>query len=152
MQLNKNVKNMDISKVREIFETSKSIKNPINLTIGQPHFNIPNQIKKAAIKAIKENKNRYTSTTGIEKLKEQIKKQIKGELIITSSVSGGLSIILTTILNPKDEVIIPDPYFVSYKQLTIQNRAKPIFTKTKKYDYHLDHCFSCFTFCVVKSS
>ncbi|MFH1308224.1 MAG: aminotransferase class I/II-fold pyridoxal phosphate-dependent enzyme [archaeon] len=133
--ISKKVMKMDVSGVRRMFELASKLKNPIDLTIGLPDFDVPSEVKEEAIKAIREGKNRYTKTAGIDELKEKIIKKYEKEkidvkneqIIITSAGSGALSIILTTIIEKDDEVLIFDPYFVSYKQLVIQNEGKPVF-------------------------
>jgi len=139
--ISKKVNNMDVSGVRAMFEMASKIQNPINLTLGLPDFDVPEEIKQEAINHITQGNNQYTPTTGIPELKNKIKEKLKtknniiateDQIIITSSVSGALSITLTTILNPEDEVILFDPYFVGYKQTIIQNQAIPIFVNLNK--------------------
>jgi aspartate aminotransferase/aminotransferase len=137
--MNNRIKKMNVSGVRKMFEMASKMNNPVNLSLGLPDFDVPLEIKNAAIGAIKKGHNKYSPTTGIDELKEKIIKKLKrennisvslDELIITSSASGALSIILTTIINEEDEIIIFDPYFVSYKQLIIQNGGIPVYAKT----------------------
>ncbi|MBW3021264.1 aminotransferase class I/II-fold pyridoxal phosphate-dependent enzyme, partial [Candidatus Woesearchaeota archaeon] len=119
----------------------------INLTVGQPNFPIPNLIKKAAIKAINNNLNSYVQTTGIKELKDAVsnkllkKNKIKAkpeDIIITSAVSGGLSIALDALIDPNDEVIIFDPFFVAYLQVIRLKNGKPIVVKTNP-DYTINY-------------
>jgi len=119
------MKTIDSSGIRKVFELAAKIENPINLSIGQPDFDIPEAIKQEAIKAIEQGFNRYTLTAGIPELRQQLKtlleKQKKTKLediMMTSGVSGGLLLALMVLINPGDEVIFPDPYFVMYKHLT----------------------------------
>ena len=139
--INYQVKQMNVSGVRTMFEMASKMKNPIDLSLGMPDFDVPEEIKQEAIKAINQGFNKYASTTGIPKLKEKIKNKLiqennidveLNEIIVTSAASGALSVILKTIINENDEIILFDPYFVSYKELIIQNSGKPIFVKTKK--------------------
>jgi len=132
---------MNVSGVRTMFEMASKMKNPIDLSLGMPDFDVPEEIKQEAIKAINQGFNKYASTTGIPELKEKIKNKLiqennidveLNEIIVTSAASGALSVILKTIINENDEIILFDPYFVSYKELIIQNSGKPIFVKTKK--------------------
>ncbi len=128
---------IDSSGIREVFDLARSLENPINLSIGQPDFDIPNPIKDEAIRAIKEGFNRYTLTSGIPELKDKLLtllKKIKSsqldDIIITSGVSGGLLLSFLCLINNGDEVIIPDPYFVSYKHLVNLVGGVPIYINT----------------------
>lgn len=144
--VNEKVKRMNVSGVREMFEMASKMENPINLSLGLPDFDVPFEVKEEAINAIKKGFNKYTPTTGIGELKDKIIEKLKKRnkihvssdgLIVTSAASGALSIILTTIINEGDEIIIFDPYFVSYKQLVIQNGGVPVYAKTKE-DFSLN--------------
>jgi len=99
--------------------------NPINLSIGQPHFDTPDPIKLAMEQAVNDGKNAYSQTQGIKPLLELVQQSVQEEyqhadrkVFITSGTSGGLMLTLSTLLNPGDEVIVFDPYFVMYKHLT----------------------------------
>ncbi|MFH1998689.1 MAG: pyridoxal phosphate-dependent aminotransferase, partial [Planctomycetota bacterium] len=112
------------SGIRKIFELVASMPDPINLSIGQADFDVPQPVKEAAIKAIEEGFNRYTVTQGIPELNERIKAFLKDryaytpdESLVTCGVSGGLVLALLSLVNPGDEVLLPDPYFVMYKVL-----------------------------------
>jgi aspartate aminotransferase/aminotransferase len=120
---------MSVSGIRQVFELSQKLKNPLNLSIGKPDFPIPENIKKVAQKAIQENKNDYSLTFGLPELRQAVAKKLRQKnkikqataqnTIITSAVSGGLTVVLPTLINPGDEVILFDPYFVGYKQLIL---------------------------------
>lgn len=140
-KISNRVKNMNVSGVRKMFEMASKMENPIDLSLGLPDFDVQEEIKKEAINAIKQGKNKYTPTTGINKLKEKISKKLNEknnislspeQVIVTSSGSGALSIILTTLVNPNEEVMVFDPYFVAYKQLIYQCEGKPVFVKTNE--------------------
>ncbi|MCX8029590.1 MAG: pyridoxal phosphate-dependent aminotransferase [Brevinematales bacterium] len=132
-------KKVDSSGIRKVFDLAQKIEDPINLSIGQPDFDVPEEIKKEAIKAIELGFNKYTLTQGIEPLREKLAdfvnkrkktKYSKDECIITSGVSGGITLVLMALLNDGDEVIIFDPYFVMYKHLTNLFGGKPIIINT----------------------
>ncbi len=137
--ISKRMQDFESSGIRKIFDMAKNLKNPINLSIGQPHFNLPAPMKVAAKQAIFNDDNSYTQTQGskalIELIKDQIKKERKTDLlnqdlIITSGVSGGIFLTLSVLLNQGDEVIITDPYFVMYKQLALWLGAKVVYLNT----------------------
>ena len=70
---------IDSSGIRKVFALAASLKEPINLSIGQPDFDVPQQLKDEAIKAIQEGQNKYSQTAGDSLLKEKIAERIKGE-------------------------------------------------------------------------
>ncbi len=128
---------MPSSGIRKIFELGQQLKNPVNLSIGQPHFDVPEPIKSAAIEAIRNGNNGYTVTSGIAELREKLKKQTcdrlkerDRDLIITSGTSGALTVTILATINPGDEVLVLDPYFVSYPHLISIAGGIPIFVNT----------------------
>lgn len=109
------------SGIRRIFELVASMEDPINLSIGQAHFDVPELLKEAAIEAIRSGKNRYTVTQGLPELNERVLDRLarrhgfRGRhAVITSGVSGGLMLGFMALLDPGDHVLIPDPYFTMY--------------------------------------
>ena len=131
---------IDASGIRKVFDLAAKLKNPINLSIGQPDFDVPDQIKQAAIAAIEQGQNQYTVTQGIAQLQQRIAKHMAAELprwdfdatgtLVTSGVSGGLLLALMTTVGPGDEVLIPDPYFVMYRHLVTLTGAKAVYVDT----------------------
>jgi aspartate aminotransferase/aminotransferase len=111
------------SGIRRIFNLASSLKDPINFSIGQPDFEVPESAKQAAIEAIRTGHNGYTVTQGLAELREKIAARIAHfyteppETLVTSGLSGGLLLALMVTLNAGDEVIYPDPYFVGYPNL-----------------------------------
>lgn len=129
---------MSVSGTRIIFDMAQKLENPINLTLGLPDFDVPEEIKKEAIKHIELGSNKYTTTQGIPELREKLVKKFREKnsiettpenIIVSSAVSGALSMILTSVINPGDEVILFDPYFVGYKELVVQNQGVPVFSE-----------------------
>jgi aspartate aminotransferase/aminotransferase len=124
---------VDASGIRKVFDLAAKLKDPINLSIGLPDFDVPDAIKQAAIESIKAGHNRYTQTQGIAPLRERLRKDLSaevsrdvGEVLITSGVSGGLMLAMMAIVNPGDEVIFLDPYFVMYKHLLTMTGGIPV--------------------------
>jgi len=125
---------IDASGIRKVFALAEKLKDPINFSIGQPDFDVPDELKEEAIKAIRAGQNKYSQTAGDTLLKEKIAERIKKEIgwnepavMVTSGVSGGLLLAFMALINPGDEVIIPDPYFVMYKHLVNMLGGKCIF-------------------------
>ena len=116
--------NISSSGIRRIFELGAKLKNPIDLSIGQAHFDVPEPVKRTAIEAIEAGRNRYTVTQGIPELNAGIRDRIQRmhaftpeSTLVTSGVSGGLLLGFQCLINPGDEVLVPDPYFTMYKVL-----------------------------------
>jgi len=123
---------IDSSGIRKVFDLAKTMKDPVNLSIGQPDFDVPEILKESAITAINKGFNSYTLTQGLTELREKIKNMVfekKGakvdDVIITSGVSGGILLTFLTLLDPGDEVVFSDPYFVMYKHLCRFTGAVP---------------------------
>lgn len=136
------VANTEASGIRRIFDLAANLKNPVNLSIGQPDFDVPDALKENAYDAIRRGKNSYTQTQGGPELREKLLSGLfKGydpkQLLISNAVSGGLVLSYMSLLNAGDEILVPDPYFVMYKQLALMFDAKPVFYDTYP-DWKLD--------------
>jgi aspartate aminotransferase/aminotransferase len=135
---------IDSSGIRKAFDAAAKMKNPTNLGIGQPHFDVPEPIKKAAAEAMAQGFNAYTQTQGVAELIDKLKSEIsqtKGrspeELFITSGVSGAITLAFQALLNPGDEVILTDPHFVIYKHMAHLAQATPVYLDTYP-DFRID--------------
>ena len=135
---------VDASGIRKVFDLAAKLADPINLSIGQPDFDVPEPVKAEAIEAIRSGFNSYTQTQGIAPLREAIATRLAGQVgwkdpqvLITSGVSGGLMLAFMALLNPGDEVLAPDPYFVMYKHLVNLVGARPVMVDTYP-DFRLD--------------
>lgn len=128
---------IDASGIRKVFALASSLSDPVDFSIGQSHFDVPEQLKAEAVRAIRQGFNRYSQTSGDEALKEKIAACMRRRygwkdpsVLITSGVSGGLVLAFLALLNRNDEVIIPDPYFVIYKHLANMFEARCVFVDT----------------------
>ncbi|MBI1368084.1 MAG: aminotransferase class I/II-fold pyridoxal phosphate-dependent enzyme [Planctomycetes bacterium] len=132
---------IDASGIRKVFDLAASVKDPINLSIGQPDFDVPEPIQDAAIEAIRHGRNTYTVTQGIAELRQKVTDAFTGRFksegrwaepgcVITSGVSGALVLALMSCVEAGDEVIVPDPYFVMYKHLVTLAGGKAVFVDT----------------------
>lgn len=108
---------------------------------GEPDFDTPDNIKEAAIKAIKDGFTKYTPVPGTDELKDAIIAKLKGdngityerpEIIVSTGAKHSLYNIAQALYGPGDEVIIPSPYWVSYPDQVILNDAKPVIVETKE--------------------
>ena len=109
------------SGVRRVFDLGAKLENPINLSIGQPDFDMPEEGRQGAIEAIQAGKSSYTPTQGAKVLIDRIQAAVDAKYhdsdrkaFITSGTSGGLLLVALAFLNPGDEVILFDPYFLMY--------------------------------------
>ncbi|MHC4425966.1 MAG: pyridoxal phosphate-dependent aminotransferase [Planctomycetota bacterium] len=125
---------IDASGIRKVFALGASLEDPVNFSIGQPDFDVPEELREEAIKAIRAGQNKYSQTAGDDALKERIAEQVKNELgwenpavLVVNGVSGGLLLAFLALVNPDDEVIVPDPYFVMYKHLINMLGGKCVF-------------------------
>lgn len=115
------IKGIKPSGIREIFKLAAQMQDPVNFSIGQADFDVPDDIKHLAQQFIGEGFNKYTQTDGLPELKSAILNDLKkrydikqSQVMVTSGVSGGLLLSFLTLVNPGDEVLIPDPYFMMY--------------------------------------
>lgn len=115
----------------------------VNFGVGEPDFDTPDNIKEAAIKALRGGFTKYTPVGGIDILKDAIIEKFKNdngldytrdEIIVSCGAKHCLYNIAQAILGPGDEVLIPSPYWVSYPEQVILNDAKPVFVETKEED------------------
>jgi aminotransferase len=134
-------RSVDTSGIRRVFDLAAKVKNPVNFSIGQPHFDVPQPVKSAAIEAIQAGRNSYTPTQGIAPLTTKINAQFDARFrqsgrwsdygtLVTSGVSGGLLLAIMACAGPGDEVLVPDPYFVMYSQFAKLAGARPVFVDT----------------------
>lgn len=144
--LSERVNAIESSGIRKVFDLGATLKNPINLSIGQPDFPIPDSVRDAAKRAIDEGWNKYTPTQGIEPLRQAVARKLArdnrvvvpvDDVLITSGSSGGIFLAYAAILDPGDEIIIPDPYFVMYTQLAAFFGARPVLVDTYP-DFQID--------------
>jgi aspartate aminotransferase len=123
------------SKARDLKAAGKDV---ISLGAGEPDFDTPENIKEAAIKAIRDGKTKYTNVDGIPELKEAICRKFKRENRLDYKPAqafvapGGKKVIYNAMmatLNPGDEVVIPAPYWVSYPDIVLLAGGTPVFAE-----------------------
>ena len=134
----------DSSGIRRMFDLAAKLKDPINLSIGQPDFDVPQEVKDELIRAVQDGKNGYASTQGMPVLREKLQAEIDQqfghddrEVFVSSGTSGGLFLSVLAMVNPGDEVIYFDPYFVMYPALIEMVGGKSV--KIDSYpDFRID--------------
>src|SRR4051812_35227841 len=137
---------VDASGIRKVFDLAAKMKDPINLSIGLPDFDVPPPAKQAAIEAIERGENKYTQTQGILPLRERLRADLSrefgrdvGEVIITSGVAGGLYLAILALLDPGDEAVFMDPYFVMYKHMVTMAGGRPVIVDSyPDFRFHAD--------------
>lgn len=128
---------IDASGIRKIFDLAAQMKDPINLSMGQPDFDAFPEVKRAAIDAIESGKSKYLTTQGLPELRARIRTKhgiaqddTQYDAFVTSGVTGGFALSYLTLLDPGDEILIPDPFFVVYRDLAIMLNAVPTYYNT----------------------
>src|SRR5262245_19278916 len=138
------MRSIESSGIRKVFDLARSLKNPINLSIGQPDFDVPGVVQDAMVDAVRGRKNGYSPSAGMPALREKLQAKVAAEyghadrqLIVTSGTSGALVLAVQSVVNPGDEVIVFDPYFVMYKPLLEMVDGKCVLIDTYP-DFRID--------------
>ena len=139
------IKNIKPSGIRKFFDIVSEMKDAISLGVGEPDFDTPWHIRDEGIYALERGKTFYTSNSGLKDLREEIckyQKRTQGisynpltEVLVTVGGSEAIDIGLRAMLNPDDEVIIPQPSYVSYEPCTILAGGKPVIINLKAENY-----------------
>lgn len=126
------VQHIEASGIRRMFELVATMEDPVDLSIGQPDFAPPEALQEAAVEAIRCGWNRYTVTQGLPGLNDRIlaryskRHGVRPEAsMVTCGASGGVLLSFLCLLNPGDEILLPDPYFMMYRHLAILCGASP---------------------------
>lgn len=127
----------DSSGIRKVFDLAAQMTDPINLSIGQPDFDVPEPVKEAYCQAVRDGKNGYALTQGMPVLRERLQADVEQryghadrQAFVCSGTSGGLTLVMLALVNPGDEVIIFDPYFVMYDSLVRMVGGTPVILDT----------------------
>jgi len=147
MQISKVVQDLQPSGIRAFFDLVLGMKEVISLGVGEPDFVTPWNVRESAIFSLEQGYTSYTSNKGMMKLRLQICRFLKGhygidydpdeEILITVGVSEALDLTMRAILNPGDEVLIPEPCYVSYGPVTALAGGKPVYISTAKTNFKL---------------
>lgn len=130
------------SGIRKFFDIVSEMKDAISLGVGEPDFDTPWHIREEAIYTLEKGKTVYTSNAGLIELREEICKYLKRrfnvsydhkkEVMITVGGSEAIDIALRAMVNPGDEVIIPEPCYVSYLPCVQLTYGKPVIINLKE--------------------
>jgi len=132
------------SGIRKFFDLLASMDGVISLGVGEPDYTTPWHIREAAIQSLEKGYTMYTSNAGIPELRQELSRYLRDqyglrysaerELLITVGVSEALDLAMRAILDPGDEVIVPDPAFVAYEACVILAGGVPVKTPTTEED------------------
>ncbi len=127
---------LGISGIRQIFEKAQTIPDVIRLEFGEPDFDTPENIKRAAERAISQGYTKYTSSSGILELRKAISEKLKREnkisydpskeVVVTAGATAALNVSLLATLDVGDEILVPDPGWATYVHAVHLVGAKPI--------------------------
>lgn len=134
--LSKKIVDIQPSGIRKFFDLVSSIPDAISLGVGEPDFDTPWRIREEGIYSLERGRTFYTSNAGLKELKEEIGKYLQrkinvsydpnSEIIVTVGGSEGIDIALRAMLDPGDEVLIPQPCYVSYLPCTVLADGVPV--------------------------
>ncbi len=139
--LSETIVNIKPSGIRKFFDIVSEMKDAISLGVGEPDFDTPWHVRDEGIYSLEKGRTFYTSNAGLMELKEEISKYLdrrchvsynpKNEIIVTVGGSEGIDIAMRAMLNPGDEVLIPQPSYVSYEPCCILAGGKPVVIELK---------------------
>ncbi len=142
--LSDRVNQISPSGIRKFFDLLASLEGVISLGVGEPDYATPWHISETAIYGLEKGYTMYTSNSGMPELRQELARYLKdtyqvpydpnSELLITVGVSEALDLALRAIVNPGDEVIMPDPCYVAYESCVILSGGKPVKVPTRRED------------------
>lgn len=142
--VSKKAASVEVSTIRYFFNMVNEVKGAISLCIGEPDFTTPQHINEAAVKALEQEKTFYTANAGLLELREEITNYLarrfhinynpKTEVIVTIGATQAIDVAIRTLVEPGDEVLIPQPSFVAYAPCTILAGGNPVYVPTYEKD------------------
>ena len=139
--LSSTIVNIKPSGIRKFFDIAAEMDDVISLGVGEPDFDTPWHVRDEGIYSLEKGRTSYTSNAGLKELKEEIAKFLKRrydltydpvkEMIVTVGGSEGIDICMRAMLDPGDEVLIPQPSYVSYEPCAILANGKPVIIELK---------------------
>ena len=139
--LSQTIVNIKPSGIRKFFDIVSEMKDAISLGVGEPDFDTPWHVRDEGIYSLEKGRTFYTSNAGLSELKEEISKYLdrrigvhynpKDEIVVTVGGSEGIDIAMRAMLDPGDEVLIPQPSYVSYEPCCLLAGGKPVIIELK---------------------
>ncbi len=140
--LSDTIVNVKPSGIRKFFDLVSEMKDAISLGVGEPDFDTPWHIRDEGIYSLEKGRTFYTSNAGLKELKEEIAAYLKRrihveydplkEILVTVGGSEGIDIAMRAMLNPGEEVLIPQPSYVSYEPCAVLAGGKPVIIELKE--------------------
>ena len=134
--LSKTIVDIKPSGIRKFFDIVSEMKDAISLGVGEPDFETPWHIRDEGIYSLERGRTFYTSNAGLMELREEISKYLKRryqldynaktEMLVTVGGSEAIDIALRAMVDAGDEVLIPQPSYVSYEPCAVLAGAKPV--------------------------
>ena len=136
------------SGIRRFFDLASTMKDTISLGVGEPDFKTPYHIRNAAVNSLIDGKTQYTANRGLPELREEIALYLQGrygigydparEILVTIGASEAIDVALRAVLSPGDEVLVPEPSYVSYSPGVIfaGGTPRPVVTRQEE-DFRL---------------
>ncbi len=142
--LSKKIVDIPSSGIRKFFDVVSEMPDAISLGVGEPDFDTPWRVREEGIYSLEQGRTFYTSNSGLKELKEEISKYMErkihvdydpdSEILVTVGGSEGIDIALRAMLDPGDEVLIPQPCYVSYEPCTVLADGVPVTIPLKQED------------------
>ena len=139
--LSKTITEIKPSGIRKFFDIAAEMDDVISLGVGEPDFDTPWHVRDEGIYSLEKGRTSYTSNAGLKELKEEIAKFLKRrydltydpnkEMLVTVGGSEGIDICMRAMLDPGDEVIIPQPSYVSYEPCCVLANGTPVIIELK---------------------
>jgi len=136
------VQSIPPSGIRRFFDIAASMKDVISLGVGEPDFVTPWTVREAAIYSLEKGQTNYTSNYGLLELRKLISAHLAklynveynpdNEVLVTVGVSEGMDLAMRALLNPQDEVLVPEPCYVSYRPCVMLAGAVPVAVPTNQ--------------------
>lgn len=140
--LSETIVNIKPSGIRKFFDLVSEMEDAISLGVGEPDFDTPWHIRDEGIYSLEKGRTFYTSNAGLKELKEEISRYLtrrihvdydpRHEIIVTVGGSEGIDIAMRAMLDPGDEVLIPQPSYVSYEPCAVLAGGKPVIIELKE--------------------
>ena len=132
------------SGIRKFFDVAATMEDVVSLGVGEPDFVTPEHIRNAGIKSILDGKTAYTANYGLIELRRGISEYLEKrfdlsyhpekEVLVTVGGSEAIDLCMSALIDDGDEVLLPEPLFVSYAPLAIAQRGVPVVIETKEED------------------
>lgn len=129
------------SGIRKFFDIANTMEDVISLGVGEPDFRTPWQIRSAGIRSLERGQTRYTSNRGLESFRDELSRYVErkygvkyeptAEILVTVGGSEAIDAAIRAVVNPGDEVIIPQPSYVCYEPITRLAGGIPVIINTK---------------------